>query len=64
MAAGGQFEAGDFAGDPDFLKLGVEHPANGGVQFADAEDAALRRQFEFERELLHAYRSTLNYARR
>ena len=53
VAAGGELEARDFARDPDVAELLVEHRADGGVQFADGEDAALRREIEFERELLH-----------
>ena len=53
VAAGGQLEAGDFARHPDVGELGVEHGADGGVQFADGEDAPLRDEVEFERELLH-----------
>ena len=53
VAAGGQFEAGDLAGHRDIGELAVEHGADGGVQFADAEDAALRKEVEVECELLH-----------
>ena len=53
VAAGGQLQAGDLARHPDVRELRVERRADGGVQLADGEDAALRRQVEFQRELLH-----------
>ena len=53
MAAGGQLQAGDFARHPDILEFGIEGRADGGVQLADGENAALRREVEFQGELLH-----------
>ncbi len=52
MAAGRQLQAGDFARHPDFLERAIEHRADGRVQLRNGEDAPLRRQVEFERELL------------
>jgi hypothetical protein len=54
VAAGGQFESRDFARHPDFGELVVERRADGGIQFADGEDAALRDELELEGELLQA----------
>ena len=55
VAAGGQFHARRFRPRPRHRRNSASSTApNGGVQFADAEDPALRRQIEFERELLHA----------
>ncbi len=54
VAALRQLQSGDLARNPDVLKFGIEHEADSGVQLADAEDAPLRREIEFERELLHA----------
>ena len=53
VAAGGEFEAGDFAGHRNIGELAVENRADGAVEFADAEDAALRKEVEGEVELLH-----------
>lgn len=48
VSAGGHFDAGDFPGHPNVGKFGIEHPADGGVQFSDAEDAALGNESEKE----------------
>ena len=53
VAAGGQLQAGDLAGDPDILEALVERRADGRVQFGDRIDAALGRQREIQRKLLH-----------
>ena len=40
MAAGGQFDAGYFAGDPDVRELALQRGADGDVHPADGVDAA------------------------
>src|ERR1039457_5086215 len=51
VAAGGQFDAGYFAGDPDVGKFILQRRADGGVQLADGVDAA--GGGEVEGELVH-----------
>ena len=53
VAARGQLQAGDLARDPHVPKLRIERRADGRIQLADRIDAALGRQIEFERGLLH-----------
>ena len=53
VAAGGEFEARDFACHRDIGELAVEHGADRAVEFTDAVDAALRKEVEAEFELLH-----------
>src|SRR5581483_9643792 len=53
MAASGVLEAGNLAGNPEVLKLGIEDSADGRVQLADGEDAPFRGAFKLEGELLH-----------
>ena len=54
VSAGRQLQPRDFARDPNVAELLVEHGADGGVQLADREYAALREEIEFECELLQA----------
>ena len=60
VAAGGEFEAGDFPGHRDIGKLAVQSRSYGAVEFGDAEYAALRKKVEPEFELLH-YRMVARY---
>ena len=46
MAAGGELDAGDFAGDPDVLEIVIEERADGGVDFGDGEDLAFGEEGE------------------
>ena len=64
VAARGQLEAGNLARNPDIAELFVEDGANGGIELADGEDAPLRRQVEFERELLHRVMVSRKVAKR
>ena len=57
MAAGGQLDAGYFAGNPDIGEFVFERRADGGIQLADGEDAAGRG--EIEGELIHSIDLTL-----
>ena len=53
VAAGGQFDPGDLAGNPDIPELRVERRADGSRELADGINPPPRLQLEFERELLH-----------
>src|SRR6516162_8750983 len=52
VAAGGELGPRDLPRDPDISELRIQHRADLRVQFAHGVNAALRRELEFQRELL------------
>jgi hypothetical protein len=53
VAARRKLEARDLTGYRNIRELPVQNPADRAVEFADAEDTALRKEVEAEIELLH-----------
>ncbi len=53
MAAGGEFDAGDLARDPQILEFRIQNRADCRIQLGDCKDTPFRRAVELEGELLH-----------